>query len=154
MKQVDKMFKYLIYTKNYVIVFNDQTNNSNIIFLNFSNASFANDLNIRQNFNNYCFKLFDDIINSKIIKQKIITINFIEVELFVMLMTTNIKMWWDQFFEIIQLKIEKIIHIECDNKQIKWTFIKSSAQLIIKLCYVNIHRHWLRQKVQKKIINI
>ena len=47
MKQVDKMFKYLTYTKNYVIVFNDKTSNLNIIILNFSNALFADNLNIR-----------------------------------------------------------------------------------------------------------
>ena len=140
--------------KNYVIVFNDQTNNLNTIFLNFSNALFADDLNIRQSFNDYCFKLFNGIINWKVIKQRTIIINFIEVELFVMLMTTNIKMWWNQFFEIIQLKIEEIIHIECDNKQTIQAFIQSKIQLIIKLRHVNIYRHWLRQKIQKKIINI
>ena len=47
MKQVDRMFRYLIYTKNYIIVFNDQINNSNIIFIKFLNVSFADDLNIR-----------------------------------------------------------------------------------------------------------
>ena len=63
MKQVNRMFKYLAHIKNYVIVFNDQTNNSDIIFINFSDVSFANDLNIRQSFNDYCFKLFDDMID-------------------------------------------------------------------------------------------
>ena len=63
MKQADKMLKYLAYTKNYVIVFNYQTNNSNIIFIKFSEASFADDLNIRQNFNNYCFEFFDEMID-------------------------------------------------------------------------------------------
>ena len=154
MKQVDKMLKYLIYTKNYVIVFNDQTNNSNTIFLNFSNVSFADDLNIHQNFNDYCFKFFNDMIDWKVIKQRIIIISFIEVELLVMLMTANIKMWWNRFFEIIQLKTEEITHIECDNKQTIQAFIQSRIQLIIKLYHVNIHRHWLRQEIQKKIINI
>ena len=63
MKQINRVLKYLIYIKNYVIILNDQTNNSNIIFINFSNISFANDLNIFQNFNDYCFKLFDDMID-------------------------------------------------------------------------------------------
>ena len=57
------MFKYLTSTKNYIIVFNDQINNSNIKFIKFSNASFVNDLNIRQSFNNYCFKFFHERIN-------------------------------------------------------------------------------------------
>ena len=138
------MLRYLIHTKNYVIVFNNQINNLNTIFLNFSNVSFTDNLNIRQNFNNYCFKLFDDMIDWKIIKQKTVTINFIKVELFVMSMTTNIKMWWNQFFETIQLKFKETTHIECDNKQTIWAFIQSKTQLIIKFRYVNIHRHWLR----------
>ena len=62
-KQTNRMLKYLIHIKNYVIVFNDQANNSNIIFINFSDVSFANDLNTRQSFNDYCFKLFNDMID-------------------------------------------------------------------------------------------
>ena len=68
MKQINRMLKYLTHIKNYVIIFNDQANNLDIIFINFLNVSFANDLNTRQNFNDYCFKLFDDMINWKIIK--------------------------------------------------------------------------------------
>ena len=154
MKQVDRVLRYLIYTKNFVIVFNNQINSSNIIFIKFSNASFADDLNIRQKFNDYYFKFFDEMIDWKVIKQRTVTINFIETELFIMFMTTNIKMWWNRFFEIIQIKFEKIIHIECDNKQMIWAFIAFEAQLIIKFRHVNTYRHWLRQKIQKEIINI
>ena len=116
MKQINRVLKYLAHIKNYVIVFNDQANNSDIIFIDFSDFSFANDLNTRQSFNDYCFKFFDDMIDWKVIKQRTITINFIEIELFVMFMTTNIKMWWDWFFKTIRLKIKEITHIECDNR--------------------------------------
>ena len=154
MKQVDRIFKYLTHTKNYIIVFNDQTNNSNIIFMKFLNASFADDLNIRQNFNNYYFKLLDEIIDWKVIKSRTVTINFIEAELLIIFMTTNIKIWWNRFFKIIQMEFEEIIHIKYDNRQTIRAFIALEAQLIIKLRHVNIHRHWSRQKIQKKIINI
>ena len=63
MKQIDKMLRYLTHTKNYVIVFNDQTNNLNIMIIKFSDALFADDSNISQNFNKYCFKLFDEMID-------------------------------------------------------------------------------------------
>ena len=46
-KQINRVLKYLTHIKNYVIVFNDQANNLNIIFIDFSDVSFANDLNIR-----------------------------------------------------------------------------------------------------------
>ena len=62
-KQTNRTLKYLTHTKNYVIIFDDQINNTNIIFLNFSNVSFVDDINIRQNFNEYCFKFFDDFID-------------------------------------------------------------------------------------------
>ena len=154
MKQVDKMLKYLTNIKNYVTVFNDQTNNSNIIFIKFLDTSFADDLNICQIFNDYCFKIFDEMIDWKIIKQRIITISFIEDEMLVMFMTANIKMWWNRFFEIIQMKFEEIISIECNNRQTIRAYIALRTQLIIKLRYVNIHSHWLHQKIQKRIINI
>ena len=90
-KQTIRTLKYLTHIKYYVIVYKNQTNYEIIIFLNFSNASFANDLNIRQNLNEYCFMFFDDFIDWKITKQKTIIINFIEIELLIMSMTINIK---------------------------------------------------------------
>ena len=63
MKQTNRTLKYLTHIKNYVIVYNDQTNQKNIIFMKFFDVSFANDINTRQNSNEYCFKLFDDLID-------------------------------------------------------------------------------------------
>ena len=63
MKQTNRTLKYLAHTKNYIIVYNEKTSNSDVIFLNFFDVSFANDINIRQNSNDYCFKLFDDFID-------------------------------------------------------------------------------------------
>ena len=39
------MLAYLIYTKNYAIVYNNQTNNANIIFLNFFDVLFVDNVN-------------------------------------------------------------------------------------------------------------
>ena len=147
-------FVFYTHIKYYIIVYKNQTKYTIIIFLISSNASFANDLNIRQNSNEYCFMFFDDFIDWKIIKQKTITINFIEIELLIMSMTINIKMWWNRFFESIQMNMKKLIYIQCDNRQIIRTFIMSTIKLIIKLRHVDIHRHWLRQKMQKNTINI
>ena len=92
-KQANRTLKYLTHIKFYVIVYKNQTSNIIVIFLESSNASFANDLDIRQNSNEYCFKLFDDLIDWKITKQKTIIINFIEMKLMIMLMIVNIMMW-------------------------------------------------------------
>ena len=63
MKQTNRTLKYLTHIKNYVIVYNDQTNNENIIFIDFFDVLFVDDINIRQNSNEYCFKLFNDLID-------------------------------------------------------------------------------------------
>ena len=153
-KQTNWTLKYLIHTKNYVIIYNDQTSNADIIFLNFSNVFFANDIDTRQISNEYCFKLFDDFIDWKISKQKIVIINFTKIEFMTMSMTINTKMWWNRFFENINMKMKKFTHIECDNHQMIRAFITSTIQFTIKLRHVNIHRHWLRQKIQKSTIII
>ena len=146
-KQTNRTLKYLTHIKNYVIVYNDQTNNENIIFIDFFDVSFVDDINIRQSSNEYCFKLFDDLIDWKIFKQKTIIINFIEIEFMIMSMTINTKMWWNRFFETINMKMKEFTHIECDNRQTIRVFITSNVKLIIKLHHVDIHRHWLRQKI-------
>ena len=154
MKQTNRTLKYLAHIKNYVIVYNDQTNQKNIIFMKFFDVSFADDINTRQSSNEYCFKLFDDLIDWKIFKQKTIIINFIEVEFMIMSMTINTKMWWNRFFEAIDMKMKRFTHVECDNRQTIRVFITFDVKLIIKLRHVDIHRHWLRQKIQKSIIEI
>ena len=153
-KQATRTLEYLTHIKYYVIVYKEQANHAIIIFLNSSDASFANDLNTRQSSNEYCFMLYDDLIDWKITKQKIVIINFIEIELLIMSMIVNIKMWWDRFFDSIKMNMKKSTHIECDNRQIIRAFTMSTTKLIIKLRHVNIHRHWLRQKIQKDTINI
>ena len=45
-------------------------------------------------------------------------------------------------------------HIECDNRQTIRAFTNPAAQLTTKLRHVDIHRHWLRQEVQKGTITI
>ena len=45
-------------------------------------------------------------------------------------------------------------HIECDNRQTIRAFTTPAAKLTTKLRHVDIHRHWLRQEVQKGTITI
>ena len=111
---INKMLKYLIHIRSYEIVFNAQAMNNNCIFFESSNASFTDDLKTRYNSQRYCFKLFNDMIDWKVNKQKTVTINSIEAELLVIFMTVNIKMWWNRFFEAIIFRIS-FTHIECDN---------------------------------------
>ena len=152
--QSDHTLEYLVHTKKYAIVFNDQSANSEIIFLTSSDVSFANDEKTRQNAHEYCFRLFNELIDWKTSKQRTITTSSTEAKLLIMFMIANSKMWWNRFFECIRMNIECKTHIECDNQQTIRALIAPTFKLHIKLRHVNIHRHWLRQKIQKETITV
>ena len=153
MKAINKVLRYLAHTRSYGIVFNVQAINTNCIFFDSSDASFANDVETRYSSQKYCFKLFDGMIDWKTNKQKTITISSTEAELLAISMTANIKMWWDRFFEAIDFQTPPT-HIECDNRQTIRAFTASETSFSTKLRHVDIHRHWLRQEVQNGAISI
>ena len=68
-------------------------------------------------------------------------------------MIVNIKMWWDRFLEAIAFQTS-FTYIECDNRQTIRAFTTSEAFFNIKLRHVDIHRHWLRQKIQNETVSI
>jgi hypothetical protein len=76
-----KMLIYLKYTKDYFIVYENQINHSYTIFLASSHAFYVDDSAIRRSAQKYAFKLFNNLIDWKINKQKIVIINTIEIEL-------------------------------------------------------------------------
>ena len=154
MDQANRTLEYLAYTKNYAIVFDGQASHSDTIFLGSSDASFADDIDTRQSSNGYCFKLFDGLIDWKASKQKTVTTSSTEAELLAMSMTANTKMWWDRFFDTIDMKMGGPTHIECDNRQTIRAFTTPTAKLTTKLRHVDIHRHWLRQEIEKGTITI
>ncbi len=48
----------------------------------------------------------------------------------------------------------KKLHIRCDNRQILRVLESDILKLNTKLKHVDIHRHWLRQKVQSGRISV
>ena len=151
---VDRLFRYLTHTKKFSIVFDLEVHDSKIVFLKFSNAFYDDDIYIRHNSQNYCFRFFNDMIDWKISKQKTVIINFIETKLLTISNAIKKLLWWKRFFDFIKFKLDFEIRIQCDNIQTIRDFTHDSSQFIIKLRHVNIHKHWLRQKVQKQIIFI
>ena len=151
---VDRLFRYLTYTKKFSIVFDLEIHDFKTVFLKFSNAFYDDDIYIRHSSQNYCFRLFNDMIDWKISKQKTIIINSIEAELLTISNAIKKLLWWKKFFDSIKFKLNSEIKIQCDNIQTIRVFTHDSSQFIIKFRHVNIHKHWLRQKVQKQTIFI
>jgi hypothetical protein len=78
----------------------------------------------------------------------------IETELLILSRIAKKIIWWRWFFKLIQYDSMKKLHIRCDNRQIFRVLKKKILKLDTKLKHVDIHRHWLRQKIQTSRISV
>jgi hypothetical protein len=78
----------------------------------------------------------------------------IETELLILSRIAKKTIWWKRFFESIQYDSMKKLHIRCDNRQILRVLKKEMLKLDTKLKHVDIHKHWLRQKIQTNRISV
>jgi hypothetical protein len=147
----NRVIAYLNDIKNFVIEFSEKFSE---IFLCASDAAFADDELIRKSSNDYLFKLYDDSIDWRAIKQVTMTTFDIEAELLILSRIAKKTIWWKRFFESIRFDSMKKLHIRCDNRQILRVLKKEMLKLDTKLKHVDIHRHWLRQEIQTIRINV
>jgi hypothetical protein len=147
----NRVIAYLNDIKNFVIEFSKK---SSEIFLCASDAAFADDELIRKSSNDYLFKLYDDSIDWRAVKQITMITSNIETKLLTLSRIAKKTIWWRRFFESIQFDSMKKLHIRCDNRQILRVLKKEMLKLDIKLKHVDIHRHWLRQEIQTNRINV
>ncbi len=147
----NRIIAYLNDIKNFVIEFSE---NSSEIFLCASDVAFADDELIRKNSDDYFFKLYDDSIDWRAVKQVTMTTFSIETELLILSRIAKKTIWWRRFFESIQYDSMKKLHIRCDNRQILRVLKKKMLKLDTKLKHVDIHRHWLRQEIQANRISV
>ncbi len=147
----NRVIAYLNDIRNLIIEF---SRNSSEIFLCASDVAFADDELIRKSSDNYLFKLYDDSIDWRAVKQATMTTFNIETELLTLSRIAKKTIWWRRFFEFIEYDSMKKLHIRCDNRQTLRVLKKKMLKLDTKLKHVDIHRHWLRQKIQTNRISV
>ncbi len=147
----NKMIVYLNDIKNFVIKFSKKFSE---IFLCASDVAFADDELIKKSSDEYLFKLYDDSIDWRAIKQVTMTTFSIETKLLILSRIAKKTIWWRRFFESIRFDSMKKLHIRCDNCQILRVLKKEMLKFDIKLKHVDIHKHWLKQKIQTSRINV
>jgi hypothetical protein len=82
-----------------------------------------------------------------------ITFN-IKTELLTLFEIAKKIIWWKRFFKSTRFDFMKKLHIRCDNRSTLRVLESNTLKINIKLKHVNIHRHWLKQKVQFDRINV
>jgi hypothetical protein len=152
LSMIDQIIFYLYKIRNLVIEYFEKRSTNILLCVN--DAAFADDKVTRKNFDEYLLQLYDNLINWRTAKQTIVITSSIEIELLILTRIVKKIMWWDRFFEIIQFDSMKTFHIWCDNRQMLCILKKDVLKLDIKLKHVDIHRHWLRQKVQTNRVHV
>ena len=152
MECVDRTIAYLKLIKRFVIRFNPDFSINNLTFIDSSDVSFADDFLIKYSSQGYVFKLFEDMIDWKAFKQRTVITSSIEAELLTVTAADKELIWWHRFFETINFQTNHIPTIQCDNLQTIRAL--SFPKFITKLRHVDIHRHWLRQKIKSDRINL
>jgi hypothetical protein len=147
----NRVIVYLNDTKNFVIEFSEKFSE---ILLCANDLAFADDELIRKSSDDYFFKLYDDSIDWRAIKQVTMTTFSIETKLLILSRIAKKTIWWRRFFEFIKYDSMKKLHIRCDNRQTFRVLKKKMLKLDTKLKHVDIHKHWLRQKIQTNRISV
>ena len=154
LEAADHVLRYLAHTKSYSIVFDAHDSDPKTIFLGSSDASYADDTETRHSSQGYCFRLFEGMIDWKASKQKTVTTSSTEAELLAVSHASKEILWWNRFFESIYFELGHAVRIQCDNMQTIRAFTTNTAQFTTKLRHVDIHRHWLKQEIRNKAIDI
>jgi hypothetical protein len=147
----NRVISYLNEIKNLTIEYSNWIAN---ILLCVNDATFADDELSRKSSNNYLFKLYENSIDWRIAKQATMITFSIEAKLLILFRIAKKTIWWKRFFESIRFDFMKKLHILCDNRQTLRVLNKKLLKLDTKLKHVDIHRHWLRQKIQIERISV
>ena len=81
-------------------------------------------------------------------KQKKVTTRSTEAGLHATTATAKEQLWWTRFFEEIDLDLGHTIESECDKMQTIRILTSNNSQFTTKLRHLDVHHHWLRQKIQ------
>ena len=98
--------------------------------------------------------LFGGAIDWRASKQKTVTTSSTEAELLALSNAASEMIWWKRVFNDISLDLEENSPLQSDNLQTIRLLVRNGFKLNTRLRHVDIHRHWLRQEVQRGHINV
>ena len=99
-------------------------------------------------------KLFGGLILWKAGKQNIVITLSTEAKLLALTNYAKELMALDRLLSQIQLRLEGPLTLKCDNRQTIRLLEAEFTKLFTKLRHVDVHRHWLRQEVQRKALQV
>ncbi|TPX13082.1 uncharacterized protein E0L32_006508 [Thyridium curvatum] len=152
MKEVDRVIRYLLRTKDLGILFDGNDPDPSLKV--YTDASFGDDPETRKSSQGYLMKLFGSVVDWKAIKQNTVTTSSTEAELLALTSSLRETIATMRFFERMTLQLSGQFVVYCDNRQTIRLVKSENPRLKTALRHVDIHHHWARQEVQKKTVEI
>jgi hypothetical protein len=160
MRAIDRVIAYLYHSRHLAIEYRspygdqDQDHDQNQITVKMSSdASFA-DHQDRRSSHGYVCQLYGGPIDWKASKQRTVTTSTTEAEFLAVSEAGKTLIWWKRILDGIGFKASHLIPIQCDNSQTVRLLTIDDAAINTKLRHVDIHRHWMREKIQNGDLQI
>lgn len=146
----DNCLRYLYNTRSLALQFDGRSNDVKV----YTDASYANDSVDRKSHSGYVVTMFGGPIAWRSRKQTTVTTSSTEAELLAASAAAKEQIALDRFFDELNLDLDNSMKLVCDNMQTIRLLTAEFATLQTKLRHVDIHRHWLRQEVQRGTIEV
>ncbi|KAL1956601.1 hypothetical protein VTO42DRAFT_7012 [Malbranchea cinnamomea] len=148
--EADRVICYLRDSKDLSLVYDGSiSTNSLASFKAYSDAAYADDPTTRRSSEGYLFSLFGGPVDWKAARQSTVTTSTTEAELLALSHAAKELYWWCRFFEQLGFDPGHKLAICCDNSMAAGLVAKQQPLISTKLRHVDVHQHWLRERVQK-----
>ncbi|RFN41883.1 putative retrotransposon hobs hobase [Fusarium flagelliforme] len=120
----------------------------------YSDASYGDNTIDRKSSQGYAMKLYGSLIGWRANKQDTVTTSTTEAELLAACQAAKEGTFQLRLLNSLGELQNTVLHLNCDNTQTISLFTSSSEKMKTKLRHVDIHNHWLRERIQQKTISI
>ena len=163
-KAVERCICYLNYTRFMALeygefpdclpTFETAVESPSLPFTGYSDASLADDVRTRRSTQGHKIELFGGTVDWQVQKQTSVATSSTEAELNALGTVVMWLLWYQRFFDNINLQLNQTLTTYCDNLQTVRLMTKESPKLVTKLKHIDIKQHWLREKVEDGTVNI
>lgn len=151
MNAINNVLNYLVNTKNYGILYDSSLtqsigSNHDVLFMA-SDASFG-DNEGRRSSQGFVAFLFGGPIVWHSSKQRSVTTSTTEAELMALSAAARELLALERFINYVDTNLTVQKKLICDNQQTVKILTQKTPLLTTKLRHIDIHQHWLREKLQ------
>lgn len=145
-RAVDQVIEYLLGTQYFAL----RIGGGDDLTI-WTDASFADNSMDRKSSQGYAIKLFGGLIGWRANKQDTVTTSTTEAELLALTQGAKEALFTNRLIKSLGVSLDQPtpVPIWCDNQQTIRLVTAETAQLSTKLRHVDIHHHWVREKVQE-----